>query len=100
MVRTYEPVTDEWKDLNRFLGKLRPFNHQPFHYKIRDIYKEKFDIKVPDNAFFLGLDDVPKISGWQVGAVTFAFVLWLVMFYMFYFFKWEKPSLNDTGESS
>lgn len=90
VVRTYEPVTDEWKDLKMFLGKLRPFNHQPFHYKIRDIYNEKFDIEVPDNAFFLGLDDVPKISGWQVGAVIFAFVLWFVMFYMFYFFDWEK----------
>ena len=90
VVRTYEPVTDEWNNLRMFLGKLRPFNHQPFHYKIRDIYKEKFDKDVPENSFFLGLDDVPKVSGWQVGSVIFAFVLWLVMFYMFYFYKWKK----------
>ena len=91
VVRTYEPINDEWKDIKMFLGKLRPFNRQPFHYKIRDIYEEKFDTEVPQDAFFMGLDDVPRVSGWQVGAVIFAGILWLVMFYMFYFYKWKKP---------
>lgn len=92
VVRTYEPVTDEWENINMFLGKLRPFNRQPFHYKIKDIYKEKFETEVPENAFFLALDDVPKISGWQVGAIIFACLLWLVMFYMFYIYKWKEVS--------
>ncbi len=87
VVRTYLPVTDDWKKLNRFLGKLRPFKHQPFHYRIRDIYREKFDIPVEKNAFFLALDDVPHLSGWQAGAFIFATLLWIVIFYMFYFYK-------------
>jgi len=92
VVRTYEPVKPgDWKKIKMFLGKLRPFNRQPFHYRIRDIYENKFDTEVPDNAFFFALDDVPKTSGWQVGAVIFACVLWCVMFYMFYFYKWPKP---------
>lgn len=90
VVRTYEKVTDEWKQLNRFLGKLRPFDRQPFHYKIRGIYEEKFDTEVPEGAFFLALNDVPRISGWQIAAVAFASLLWLVMFYMFFFFHWKK----------
>ena len=90
VVRTYEPVTDDWKSINTFLGKLRPFNKQPFHYKIRDIYKEKFDADVPEDAFFMALDDVPELSGWQVGAALFACILWCVMFYMFYFHKWKR----------
>ena len=85
VVRTYEPVTDEWKNIKTFLGKLRHFKKQPFHYKIIDKYKDKFNIDVPEDAFFMALHDVPKVSGWQVGAVIFASVLWLVMFYMFYF---------------
>jgi hypothetical protein len=90
VVRTYEEVTDEWENINMFLGKLRPFNRQPFHYKIKDIYQEKFNTEVPENAFFLALDDVPKISGWQVGAIIFASLLWIVMFYMFYLYNWKE----------
>ncbi|MCF8131484.1 MAG: hypothetical protein K9N10_23500 [Deltaproteobacteria bacterium] len=92
VVRTYEPVTDEWKDLNRFLGKLRHFDRQPFNYRIRDIYEEKFGVIIPEDAFFLGLNDVPQLSGWQVGAFIFACILWVVMFYMFYFYRWKRES--------
>jgi hypothetical protein len=91
VVRTHDEVTDEWRNLDRFLGKLRPFNAQPFHYKIRDIYQEKFSADVPEDAFFLALDDVPRLSGWQIGAVVFSGVLWLVMFYFFFFFRWKRP---------
>jgi len=97
VVRTYEPVDEKWEELRLFLGKLRPFNHQPFHYRIREIYKEKFDAEIPEDAFFLGLDDVPKVSGWQVGAVIFASILWMVLFYMFFLFKKKKP-LPKQGE--
>ncbi len=89
VVRTYEKVSDDWKQLNRFLGKLRPFNHQPFYYKIRNIYDEKFEVEIPDDAFFMGLDDVPKLSGWQLGAVIFAGVLWVTMFYFFFIYRWD-----------
>jgi hypothetical protein len=84
--RTYEKVTDEWEDLNRFLGKLRPFDDQAFSYRIREIFYEQFEDSVPQDAYFLGLDDIPKPSGWQIGAVSFASVLWGVMFYLFFFF--------------
>ncbi|MFC1863352.1 hypothetical protein ACFL1Z_05295 [Thermodesulfobacteriota bacterium] len=96
VVRTYQPVTDEWDTITRFLGKLRPFTRQPFHYKIRDIYQEKFAIKVPEDAFFLALDDVPQLSGWQIGAFIFACVLWVAMFYMFYFYRWNEKSLRES----
>ena len=82
VVRTYQPVTDEWKKLNRFVGKLRPFNRQPFHYKIRKIYRDKFQIDVPAEAFFMALDDVPRISGWQIGATVFSGLMFLFIFYI------------------
>ena len=87
VVRTYDKITDEWQALNRFVGKLRPFRHQPFHYRIRDIYDEKFQVEVPEEAYFLALDDVPRISVWQIGALCFASILWLCMFYFFFLFK-------------
>lgn len=87
VVRTYDKITDEWQALNRFVGKLRPFRRQPFHYRIRDIYDEKFQVKVPEEAYFLALDDVPRISIWQIGALCFASILWLCLFYFFFLFK-------------
>ena len=90
VVRTYEPVTEEWKQLNRFLGKLRPFERQPFHYRIRDIYRDRFQATIPEDAFFLALDDVPRANGWQIGALIFACALWGVMGYMFYFYPWRR----------
>jgi len=94
IVRTHSRVTDEWRDLHRFLGKLRPFRRQPFHYRIRDIYQEKFRVTVPEDAFFLGLDDVPGINGWQIGALAFGSLLWGVMFYAFFLYR-SKPSRNS-----
>lgn len=90
VVRTYETVTDDWKQLRRFVGKLRPFGRQPFSYHIRAIYQDKMGVDVPDDAFFLALYDTPKVSGWQVGAVVFASVLWLAMVYAFFIHKWKK----------
>lgn len=92
VARTYDKVTDEWKDLSQFVGKLRPFNRQPFSYRIRQIFRDRFQMDIPENAYFLALYDVPKPSGWQIGALVFASVLWLVMFYMFFFFDWKRFS--------
>jgi hypothetical protein len=89
--RTYEKVTDEWENLNRFLGKLRPFDDQPFSYRIREIFYDQYGDSIPQGAYFLGLDDIPKPSGWQIGAISFASVLWGVMFYLFFFFFPAKP---------
>ncbi len=96
VARTYEKVTDKWKDLTRFVGKLRPFNKQPFSYRIRQIYRDKFEEEVPEDAFFLALYDVPKVSGWQIGALIFASLLWGVMFYFFFFFKWKRGQTLKT----
>lgn len=87
VVRTYDKVTDEWKNLNRFLGRLVPFARQPFSYRIRQIYHEKFQVQIPEDAFFLALDDVPRASGWQFGAIAFAGVLWVTMFYLFFLYR-------------
>jgi hypothetical protein len=95
VARTYEKVTDDWKNLNRFLGKIIPFNKQPFSYRIREIYWEKFQEEVPKEAFFLALYDAPKPSGWQIGALTFASLLWLVLFYVFFLYKRRRISFHD-----
>ena len=84
VVRTYNQVTEEWTKLDRFLGRLRPFEKQPFSYHVRDIYRERMQVEISEDAYFLALDDVPEPSGWQFGAVGFAGLLWLVMFYLFF----------------
>ena len=90
VVRTYEEVDDDWETITQFVGKLRPFGRQPFSYRIRDIYLDRFQEEIPQDAYFLALYDVPKTSGWQIGAVALAAVMWVVMFYMFFFFRRKK----------
>ena len=90
VVRTHETVTDDWRGINRFLGKLRRFERQPFSYRIRQIYHDRFGVDIPDDGFFLSLDEVPRLSGWQAGATIFALVLWLVLFYFFFLFRGFK----------
>lgn len=87
VVRTYEKVEEEWKDMRRFVGRLRPFDSQPFSYAIRKIFEEQFQEQVPENAYFLSLYDVPSLNGWQIWAVSFASILWGVMFFFFFFFR-------------
>jgi hypothetical protein len=87
VARTYERVTDEWKSYDRFVGKLRPFHRQPFSYRIRQIYRDRFQTEIPRDAFFLALYDVPKPSAWQIGAVILAGVLGIALIYLFFFFK-------------
>lgn len=91
VVRTYEKVEDSWKDITQFVGKLRPFNRQPFSYRIRNIYRERFEAEIPPDAYFLALYDVPKPSGWQIGAVIFAGILFAAMIYLFFVFRWKRP---------
>ncbi len=90
VVRTHDRVTDEWNGLDRFLGRLRAFESQPFSYRIRDIYLERFQAEIPEGAYFLALDDVPSLSGWQTGALVFGILLWLVLFWFFFIFPRRK----------
>jgi hypothetical protein len=84
VVRTYDKITDDWKQINRFIGRLRPFDQQPFSHYVAAIYQERFGVSVPDDAFFLALDDVPKPSGWQIGGLVLASLSWLFMFWLFF----------------
>lgn len=92
VVKTYDKVTDDWRQLTRFVGKLRAFRYQPFSYRIRSIFAEKQGVTLPDDALYLGLYDVPTPSGWQVGAVVFASILWVVMLYLFFLRRRRKPA--------
>lgn len=87
VVRTYGTVSDEWHELRRFLGRLQPFAQQPFSYRIREIYREQMGVEIPEDAYFLALDDVPRPSGWQVGALVLSAVLWLGMAYGFFLWR-------------
>jgi hypothetical protein len=94
VVRTYDEVDEEWRRMSRLLGRLKPFESQPFSYAIRDIYAERFQVEIGEGTFFLSLDDVPKPNSWQIGAISFASVLWFAMIYMFFFFK--RTPIHDT----
>lgn len=90
VVRTYGEITDEWKGFTSFVGRLRPFERQPFSRYIRAIYKDRFDVTLPEKAYFLALDDVPKHSGWQVGGFVLAILMWVGFFWLF--FLWKRGS--------
>jgi hypothetical protein len=89
VVRTYDGITDEWRSIHSFVGRLRPFDRQPFSRYIAAIYRDRFGVEVPSDAYFLALDDVPEVSGWQVGSLILVGILWFFLFW-FFFLKGKK----------
>ena len=85
VVRTYDEITEDWRQLNRFVGRLRPFQQQPFSHYISAIYLERFGVSVPADAWVLALEDVPKPSRWQIGGLVLAGIIWLVLLWLFFF---------------
>lgn len=94
VVRTYDEVTEEWKDLDRLVGRLRPVEEQPFAHRMAEAYHEQFDIVIPPDAYALALYDVPKLSGWQVGALCFSALVWATLFWLFFLRK-GRPSADQ-----
>ena len=90
VVRTYLKVTDDWKQLSKFVGKAQEYQRMPFSRTVRGIFKEKYDIDIPADALCLRHEDVPKVSGWSVAALTFSVVLFCLMGY--FFFIWRRTS--------
>ena len=84
VVRTPEQVCEEWTDIEFHLGRLRPYKRMPFDRSVRAGFRTHYDIGIPEDAFFLGRDDVPRSNGWSVGALIFASILWCVLFYFFF----------------
>ena len=84
VVRTPEQVSEEWTDIEFHVGRLRPYERMPFDRSVRAGFRTHHDIGIPEDAFFLGRDDVPRANGWSVGALIFASVLWCVLFYFFF----------------
>lgn len=88
VVRSYEPVDEDWADITTHVGRLRPYHRMPFSRSVRAGFREHFGVTIPDDAYFLARDDVPAASGWTIGATVFAIVLWCVLFYFFFVHKW------------
>lgn len=84
VVRTYDEITEDWNEISRFIGRLRPFDEQPFSRYIAAIYLDRFGVEVPGDAWFLALDDVPKPSGWQIGGLFVAAAIWMILFWLFF----------------
>ena len=84
MVRTAEPVNEDWAQIDVHMGRLRPYWRMAFDRSVRAGFKTHFDVDIADDAFFLGRDDVPRLSGWNLGAVIFAGTLWCILFYFFF----------------
>lgn len=84
VVRTHEVVSDQWQKIDFHLGRLRLYNDMPFSRSVRNGFRELYDLSIPQDAFFLARDDVPRFSGWSIAAMIFACVLWCVLVYIFF----------------
>lgn len=81
VVRTPEPITEDWSNIEHHLGRLQVYQRMPFRRSVRAGFESLFGETIPDDAYFLARDDVPRPNGWNIGAVIFATLLWLVMAY-------------------
>ena len=84
VVRTSEKVNEDWEQIDTHLGRLRPYNRMPFSRSVRAGFRDTLGVSIPENAFFLARDDVPRPNGWSIGAVSFASILWCILFYFFF----------------
>lgn len=91
----YGPVNDDWKKLNRFIGKLKPYGKMPFSDSVARAFKEQYDIDIKTNAFILLYDDVPEPDGWQIGALVFSSVMFAVLVFVFFFFPKIRRRLKN-----
>jgi len=104
VVRAPDKVDDKWQEIEFHLGRLRPYHRMPFDSTVRASFQKLHDIEIPDGAFFLARDDVPRPGGWSVGATVFAGVLWCVLFYFFFIHghifaaRKEKQARSAQGE--
>ena len=92
VVRTAEEVNEEWMPVEVHLGRLLPYPRMAFDRSVGAGFRSLFDVEIAEDAFFLGRDDVPGVSGWNLGAVIFACVLWCVLFYCFFVHGWIKAA--------
>jgi len=84
VVRTHEAVNEEWAKIDFHVGRLRPYHRMPFSRSVRAGFDKLFSVSIPENALFLARDDVPCPNGWNLGAVSFASILWCILFYFFF----------------
>jgi len=84
VVRTPEQIDEGWTQIDTHLGRLRPYRRMPFSRSVRAGFRKNFDVGIPEDALFLGREDVPRFSGWSVGAVIFASLLWCILAYFFF----------------
>ena len=90
IARAYGTDTSEWDTLSLFEGKLRPFAEQPFAYVIRGILLERFGITAAEDAYYIGVGDVPEANAWQIGSIIFAAIMLFLMVYFFFFFQRDR----------
>jgi len=92
IARGYDLTESDFDHQVLLEGKLRPFESQPFAYAVRDLFAEQSGVVPRDDAFFLGVGDIPGANGWQLGSLIFASVLFGVMFYFFFLFRRGRRS--------
>lgn len=84
VVRTGEPVSEDWAGIDFHVGRLRPYDRMPFSRSVRGGFRNLFEVGIPEDAFFLARDDVPRLSGWSIGAFVFVGILWFMLAYFFF----------------
>ena len=87
LVRTYGPMDKNWPGETVGLGRLKRYGRMPFSNTVSRMYRDRFGEDIPADAMFLAHQDVPALSGWQIGALVFGVLLLAVMFYGFFIWR-------------
>jgi hypothetical protein len=100
VVRAPEKLSEKWAEIDVHIGRLRPFHRMPFSRSVHAGFRKLFDVDIPEDAFFLARDDVPRASGWSIGAVAFAGILWCLLVYLFFIHGRLSRALCRKGQES
>ena len=97
VVRTIEPVSEQWESIDWHVGRMRPYRRMPFSRRVRAGFRQHLNLGIPEDALFLARDDVPRLSGWCIGGVIFASILWCTLVFFFFIHARLRSKRGETG---
>lgn len=105
VIRSYEKPTeeneDQWKRIDRWVGRLQPMRKMAFKGTVLGHFQREHGADVTLDGFFLARDDVPKVSGWQIGAISYSILLFLaLLFFLFIRPRWKARKASMAQEDN
>lgn len=81
LVRTDEKADEDWKQYDRWPGRLQPLLEAGEHERVRELLRQQHGLAVPDDAYVLVWGDHPATQGGQLASMALSVVALALVLY-------------------